>query len=77
MPSYMLRIGAAEFVFRRPAYKQPLDSGAPTGQPPQKRARLIQEADAEAGKTFMYINVFEQPNKGFKRPSNTNKLDKR
>jgi hypothetical protein len=64
-----LRIGAAEYVFKRPAYKQPLDTGVPTGQPPQKRARLHQEAEAEAGKTFIYINLFIDSNKGFKRSS--------
>jgi hypothetical protein len=57
---YMLRIGAAEFVFKRPAYKQPLDSGV-SGQPPQKRARLHQEAETEAGKLHSYIKVFGNP----------------
>jgi hypothetical protein len=56
--NYVLRIGAAEFVFKRPAYKQPLDSGA-SGQPPQKRARIHQEAETEAGKLHRYIKVFK------------------
>jgi hypothetical protein len=68
--NYVLRIGAAEFVFKRPAYKQPLDPGA-SGQPPQKRARVHQEAETEAGKLHGYIKVSRKPNTGDKRSSET------